>query len=365
MLRRAASVAIVSFAFVATATITNPAAATNDGPVVKTVATGLDSPRKLSFAPNGDLYIAESGASSASPGPCFIHPAFGETCVHDTGAITKLTRHGDQSRVLEGLPAAVNSSEALGPFDVLVHGNTLTVSIGLGASLENRDALGEDGALLGTVIDAKIRGAKHSIRVRADMIAWEAENDVDGAIDSNPVDLARHGRDLVVTDAGGNDVLLVGKKGGVQDVLAVLDPVLVDPPFPGAPDPFPAQPVPTTAVQGPDGAWYISQLTGFPFQQGASTIYRLEDGVLTPYATGLTNVTDIAWYKGSLYAVQISDAGLLNGPIGSLLKVDTGGDHTTIVDGLFAPYGVAIRHGFAYVTVGSVAPGGSVIKVRL
>lgn len=234
--------------------------------------------------------------------------------------------------------------------------------------MEHRDQLGEDGALLGTVVDVALRGKRTDVRLRADLLAWEAQHDPDGAgIDSNPVDLqAVRGR-LLATDAGANDVLVLGRRSGVASTKVVLPAIPVPAPFPGAPDPFPMQPVPTATVVGPDGHLYISQLTGFPFPQGASTGFRLDGkGRLQPYATGLTNVTDLAWHGKHLYAVQISDTGISTGLQGSLVKVDPKrGIHTTVVDDLFAPYGVAIRGGYAYVTTGSVAPGGTVIKVRL
>ncbi|GAB3817905.1 hypothetical protein GCM10028820_19650 [Tessaracoccus terricola] len=370
MQRRTASTAIALMALVFTSAAATPAL--GDGseqpPTVTVVATGLDSPRKLSFAPNGDLYVAESGAPSASPGACFVHPQFGDVCVHHTGAITKISKQGVQTRVVEGLPSGVSAEEANGPFDVLVKGNTLTIAMGIGGSLENRDQLGADGALLGTVIETKLKGKQAEPKLVADLLAFEAAHNPDeGEIDSNPVDLLRVGKDLVAVDAGGNDVLLLGgKDDGVRGALAVLDPVLVSPaPFPGAPDPFPAQPVPTVATVGPDGLLYVGQLTGFPFQQGAASIYRYGDNGLEVYATGLTNVTDIAFKGKTLYAVQISATGLQTGVTGSLVKVDPGGNHTTVVGDLFAPYGLAIRGHDAYVTTGSVAPGGQVVKVSL
>ena len=88
--------------------------------------------------------------------------------------------------------------------------------------------------------------------------------------------------------------------------------------------------MPTSVVRGPDGALYVSQLTGFPFEQGAANIYRIDRrGARTVFASGLTNVTDLAFAEdGSLYAVQISAAGLLNPglPIGSLVKVTPGAE---------------------------------------
>ena len=81
-------------------------------------------------------------------------------------------------------------------------------------------------------------------------------------------------------------------------------------PFPIATLPFPpfsqvpADPVPTSVVKGPDGAFYVSQLTGFPFTPGVANIWRLVPGQTpTVYASGLTNMTDLAFGPdGSLYA---------------------------------------------------------------
>ena len=87
------------------------------------------------------------------------------------------------------------------------------------------------------------------------------------------------------------------------------------------------------------------------------------------YATGLTNVTDLAWANGKLYAVQLSDVGLLNEPglpSGSLVQVHRGASHTTVMDNLPAPYGVAVRNGSAYVTTCAVCKGGGqVVRFHL
>ncbi len=83
--------------------------------------------------------------------------------------------------------------------------------------------------------------------------------------------------------------------------------VAVFPNGPPAPNPFPFPPpfiapqaVPTDVAVGPDGAFYVSQLTGFPFPTGGSTIWRVtSDGQVSAYATGLTMVTSLAW-KGDM-----------------------------------------------------------------
>ena len=90
-------------------------------------------------------------------------------------------------------------------------------------------------------------------------------------------------------------------------------------------------------------------------------------GRTTVYASGLTNVTDLAFDGRTLYAVQISTEGLLTGPTGSVVEVRPGpSNHTTVAGGLFAPYGIAISNGSAYVTTGAlVKDAGQVLRIRL
>lgn len=339
------------------------------------VATGLSSPRHLSFAPNGDLYVAESGAPSDSQGPCTSHPEFGDICLDDTSSVTKISRKGGQSRVVTGLPSIVGASEVNGAFDVVVHGSTLTIAMGLGGTPELRAALGPKAAPLGSVVDVRLnrgRGTAADVRVRADLVAYEAAHDPDGSgVDSNPVDLAQlPGGRVVAVDAGGNDALTVSRTGAVDTLAVFPSPGVAElPPFTGAPPGtlVPYQSVPTAAAKGPDGAWYVSELTGFPFPVGSANIYRVAaDGSRTVYATGLTSLTDLAWDGDTLYAVQMADEGLLAGPSGSVVRVSPTGAHTTVADDLMAAYGIAIRDGQAYVTTGSVLPGGGqVISVPL
>jgi sugar lactone lactonase YvrE len=122
-------------------------------------------------------------------------------------------------------------------------------------------------------------------------------------------------------------------------------------------------------VQGPDGAYYVSQLTGFPFEKGDANIWRVVPGQSpTVYASGLTNLTDLAFAPdGTLYAVEIATEGLLNEPIGSLVKINPGsGQHETIAADLTAPYGVALQGDSAYVSICAVCTGeGAVVKIAL
>jgi len=329
------------------------------------VARGLDSPRHLTVS-HGKLYVVEAGRGG--DGPCADHPGgLGNFCLGFTGAVTRVNPSGPDKRVITGLASISNGREALGPSDIVFTNNTWVLSSGLGADPAFRNSFGDGGPLLATLLTGRL-GHK-GFRVFADVGANEALNNPDGTDhDSNPTGILKDGDNWYVADSGGNAVVKVSA-WGTFSTLAVLPPALTTKPVPdGPPAGFPADAVPTEVVKGPDGAFYISQLTGFPFEQGLSSIWRVvPGGQPEKWATGLTNVTDLAFGPGGdLYAVQISDKGLFD-PIGSLVKVTPhGSTHTTVAGGLTFPYGVAFMGGSAYVSTCAVCTGGGeVLRVRL
>jgi hypothetical protein len=64
-------------------------------------------------------------------------------------------------------------------------------------------------------------------------------------------------------------LLGVAPKGSIE-TLAVF-PSLPNPTGVGPPQ---IEPVPTSVARSPDGALYVGELTGFPFEQGLANIYR-------------------------------------------------------------------------------------------
>jgi sugar lactone lactonase YvrE len=130
------------------------------------------------------------------------------------------------------------------------------------------------------------------------------------------------------------------------------------------------QAVPTTVAQGPDGALYVGQLTGFPFPVGGARVYRVVAGQApTVYADGFTNIIDLAFGPdGTLYVLEIATNGLLGGDLtGRLVKVRPDGAKTTILaDPLVAPGGLAVgADGALYVTNRSIFAGnGEVLRIR-
>jgi glucose/arabinose dehydrogenase len=161
----------------------------------------------------------------------------------------------------------------------------------------------------------------------------------------------------------------VHRSGEISTVAVFPDRLVTPPPGMDLPDPFPMQAVPTNVVPGPDGALYVSQLTGFPFIPGAARIYRVERGSAPEiYADGLTNVTDLAFDRhGNLYVVEIAANGLASGdPTGALIKIRPDGSRETVLsEGLVNPYGVAIGdRGDIYVTNHGASAGvGEVLRI--
>ena len=205
----------------------------------------------------------------------------------------------------------------------------------------------------------------------ADFPRFEDANNPDGGdpaeggVDSNPNGLlVRHGA-RYVTDAGGNDLLKVDHKGRIS-VVAVFPPRPVGD--------IPMQAVPTSVVKGPDGAFYVGQLTGFPFPVGGANVWRVVPGHDPEvFKGGFTNIIDIAFdRRGRLYVLEIATGGLLNAPadelpVGRLVRVNRDGSTTTLAsEGLNAPGGFVLGHHTAYITNNSILPGaGQVVKVAI
>jgi hypothetical protein len=75
------------------------------------------------------------------------------------------------------------------------------------------------------------------------------------------------------------------------------------------------QAVPTSVTVGPDGAYYVGQLTGFPFPVGGARVFRVVPGHRPRvFARGFTNIIDIAFdRRGRLHVLEIAANGILAG----------------------------------------------------
>jgi len=362
--------------------VVSPAAAAETS--VDVVASGLDSPRHLAFGSRGDLFVAEAGRGGS--GPCFTGGE-GPACMGATGAVTKVDRSGHQSRIVEGLPSYANTPgdmNAIGPHGVTVL-DADRVFVTSGGPTEPKDASGATisrdtlaaqnpaADRFGRLLKIERPGQTRNV---ADIWAFERDVNPDGAvgnpaIDSNPVDVLfdKYRDRFVVADAGGNAVDVVDKRGRVT-ALAVFPNRLVPNPF-GGPD-IPMQAVPTSVVMGPDGQYYVSQLTGFPFPTGGANVYRVNPrtGAVSVFASGFTNIMDLAFGKnGTLYVLEIDHDGLLGGSTdGGLFTVSQGGTKRQIAlppGTLTMPGGIAVGKDGLYITNNSGSPGGGqVLRIQ-
>jgi hypothetical protein len=346
----------------------------------RTVAGGLANPRGLTVGPDGALWVAEAG--SGGSGACQQGPETGQVCLGATGAISRVDPWSHRvRRVVGGLPslAAPPGSEgagtdATGPQDVSFGPfGAAWFTVGLGGNTMTRAQLGAAAAGLGHLF---VRGRSGRVHDVADLAAYESQANPDGVDppDSNPYSVdASNPFDVLVTDAGGNDLLRVRPWGRVSTV-AVFPSGLTDaPPFLGLPPgtKIPYEAVPTGVVRAPGGGAYVGQLTGFPFPAGAANVFVVSrNGTTTVRASGLTNVVDVAvGPRGELYVLQISRDGLLaeDPAPGRLLRIDPDGTRTELAAGeLQHPTGLAVtRRGDVYVADNGGSPDdGRIVRVR-
>jgi hypothetical protein len=329
---------------------------------VTPVATGLDNPRGLSFGPDGRLYVAEAGNAGTACKPP-EHPEEEPFCAGFSGGISVITRSGTH-RVVSGLISFGEQSgfAATGVDGVSVHGSgglfaVITESI---PGLE-RDALPLTGKALamareqvGRLIQANPSGHWKAVADVGDVdFRWTEEHfeelGVQQPPDSNPYGVFTSGGERWVADAASNIIDEVRPNGSVRVAAFIPSPPVSDS-------------VPTCLDRGPDGAFYIGELTGFGNGPGKSSVWRLaRGGKPEVWATGLTGVTGCGFGSdGQFYATEFSIEGWESFKpfTGAVVRVPAHSTSPTVVaSGLSFPNGFAAgTHGALYVSNWSVAP---------
>ncbi|WP_138504786.1 ScyD/ScyE family protein [Nostoc sp. PA-18-2419] len=353
------------------------------------IADGLYNPGGLSFDPDGNLYVTEAGIGGN--GAC-VPPPSGQgdsLCYGTTGAVTKI-ENGKTKRILTGLPslALPDGTGGTGARDIQFDATGKPyVLIGYGANPAFRDRnLGNTD--LGKIIAPDFN--TNSWTSVADLANYELANNPDGSdVDSNPLGFVIDGNKLVATDAGANDLLSVNTDGSNLYALTTFpQEILTNPVFPPSgtpsnepaqvpsendppPSQFATQAVPSSVAKGPDGAYYVSQFTGFPFPEGGAKIYRIgADGKPTVFADGFTQLTDLQFdTAGNLYALQYANQSAWKGNFdGSVIKIAADGTRTTLLsgNGLESPSALTIgADGAVYVTNRGASPGqGQILRIE-
>lgn len=218
--------------------------------------------------------------------------------------------------------------------------------------------------------------SRGGVRLVADIEAFETAEDPDAALwkvpqcepladpqfsagpQSNPYHIVGlTGSTALVADAAGNTLLATKINGDVELVATFTPPVDELGEFrvllPAGDFDCYVQPVPTAVDVGPDGAYYVGELTGVPAVPGWSRVWRIEPGargVECPSAecvevvSGLTSVIDATFGPdGLLYVVEYDANGwlqaVIGNPAGGTIKAcDVGtGDCDVVADGLSFP----------------------------
>jgi hypothetical protein len=212
---------------------------------------------------------------------------------------------------------------------------------------------------------ALFRVSKGSTRKLADLQEYELQNDpaADGTAEgSDPFDLARlAGGKTLIADAAGNDLLFADESGSVDWVAT-----------------FPAQngiqAVPTSVAIGPDGAYYVGELTGAPAPPGLSRVWRIAPGTRHAHcgtspacsvvASGFTSIIDLAFGPDrKLYVAQLDDASWLaveegGGVGGSVHACDlTTGSCQTVVSHIPMLTSIAFRGSTLWGAIWALVPG--------
>jgi hypothetical protein len=248
---------------------------------------------------------------------------------------------------------------------------------------------------------ALFRVSRGATRLVVDLNAFEAAVNPDGGeILSNPFDVeVLSGGEALVADAAANSILTVDPSGRA-DWVATLPTELVSTAniksLAGCPNPppqfafvcgfpamLPAQGVPTSVAIGPDGAYYVGELKGFPAPTGASRVWRIEPGTrhatcgsssaCTVVADGFTSIVDLAFGPdGTLYVVELDEASWLAVELGLATLGGTvnacnpsSRTCTELASGLTMPIAAAVdRDGTVYAAIRALVPGAaSVIQL--
>ena len=315
---------------------------------VTVFAEGLDNPRGLKFGPDGGLYVAEGGqgGTTATEGQCEqVVPPVGPYTGGTNARISTLDGDGQRTTLVDGLPSTQTAptlgSLVSGVADVAFVDGTLYYLLAAGGcSHGNPDV--PNG-----VFRVSPDGTTELV---ADLSAFVMTNPTkvvnpgDFEPDESAYAMIAHDGMLYVVHPNHGALEKIDPATGT--ITRVIDFTETE-----------AHLVPTAITVGPDGSFYVGNLTGFPAVEGAAKIYKLSpEGELTYHAEGLTTVTGVAFDdQGSLYVLETSGPGQGEAPIvpgtGRVVKVTEEGGLEVVVTGLVFPTAMLIGDdGMLYVS---------------
>jgi sugar lactone lactonase YvrE len=324
-----------------------------------TVASGLNGPMGVGVAPDGTVWVVDSGTAGDDE-LTFPDIETHEITPHEFGHTARVIRiapDGTQTDV-GTLPSLHFGEDMLGASRVVVMDGVAYVTSGEWAGGMEEDRLPFMAAVV------RIEGGEMTELAST----WPIERDENPAgalVETHPYGLAE-GPDgmLWLADAAGNTLFRVDPASGDVELVAVFDALPSPIPNPARGNALETEPVPTGVAFDADGNIYVSFLPGAPFLPGSAKVVRVtEDGSVSDYATDLSMLTDLqTGPDGNLYAVSMGEF-TEQGPTpssGSIVRIRQGTASEAVLTGLSFPTGLAFAaNGDAYVTINGVgAPGG-------
>jgi hypothetical protein len=329
---------------------------------VTVFATGFNAPRGLAFSPRGQLYVAEAGSGGTDttvdlcPDLQLPAPAGGPTMNGPTARISRVSRSGVRSTVVDGLPSVVTTfgGDPIGVADVTFIGGKLYALVaGGGCSNGNRDPKRPNG-----VIRVRRDGSwRYVVNLSSYYMSHPiADPPDDFTPDGVPYDMVRQGRHLDIVEANSGVIDRVPVGGG--SIRRIVDISKTQ-----------GHSVPT-AVARHRGDLYVGTLGQFPIQPGTQAVYRVHRGHLQKVASGLTAIVSIAFdTRHRLYVLETSAVGPFpKAAKGRIVRVDQYGNRTVVADGLTYPTAMTFGpDGDLYVSVNgyNLADGaGEILRVH-
>lgn len=348
------------------------AARNSDSPTttIQVVATGLNVPRGLVYDPYSNrLLIAEAGVAAGNNGPCGIGDDGQTLCYGATGSIYSfpLGGNGKPGRIITGLPSFSDAAKLYvqGLEGLSLYRGQLSGVFSLAGTPVTRTAMGPGAADLGQAV---VFGRDGTVIPVADISAKETQLYYVG-ITSDPWGITTGNFGMLIANNDG--VPAPGSAYGGNDVLQLrygnLTQLVAFPERTGGNPSVTYGPGPTAVVQGPDGAFYVGELTSPPYPNGQARIWRVVPGQApTVFASGFTKIISMAFdSQGRLLVLENGHAN----QNGTLIRISRDGTQTVLASaGLVSPCGIAVvnDHTF-YVTNngGGVGGDGSLLKITV